>query len=372
MKIEKFGVEYWMDRYETKCRYNLAETCVDSISVDQLSEIIGEEDEALEGLSAIRLGYGEIPGNLAFRKGVASLYRNLDVDRILSTNGAIGANFLALYTLIEPGDEVIAVVPTYQQHYSIPESLGGRVKYLRLKREEDFIPDVVALEAMMSEKTRVICLNSPNNPTGQLIPEGVMARIIEIARAYGAYILSDEVYRHLNQKEGYVPSVIDLYDKGLSTGSMSKVFSMAGLRLGWMAGPLDVMAKAYNIRHYNMISCGILDEVIGGVALKHKDLILKRNLGIIRENLEILDDFVKGEPHIDYVKPQGGTTALLYYDMAMTSTELCTLMMEEEGIMLVPGDCFDMGPSMRIGYAFNPSELREGLGKLSEFLRRFD
>jgi len=375
VKIEKFGVEYWMDRYETTCRYNLAETCVDSISVNQLKELVAGDEEALktlESLTTLRLSYGEIPGNLDFRKGVASLYRNVSLENILSTNGAIGANFLALYTLVEPMDEVVAVVPTYQQHYSLPQSLGGTVKYLHLRREEDFVPDTRRLREMVSDRTRVICLNTPNNPTGQLIPDEVMTEIIEIARECDAYILSDEVYRHLNQEEGYVPSIVDRYEKGISTGSMSKVFSMAGLRLGWMVGPLELMKRAYNVRHYNMISCGMIDEVIGGIALKHQEKILRRNLGIIRENLKILDDFVAGEPHLDYVRPQGGTTALLYYDMPLSSTELCTLLMEEEGIMLVPGDCFDMGRSMRIGYAFNPLELKTGLAKLSEFLRRYD
>lgn len=372
MQIENFDVEHWMDLYETKCKYNLAETCVDSISLKQLIAITNPNEKVIETLSNMRLGYGEIPGRIEFRRGVASLYREVSVDNILTTNGAIGANFLALYTLIEPSDEVVAIVPTYQQHYSIPKSLGATVKKLTLEKVDDYLPNVKVLETMVSDKTKVICINSPNNPTGQVINEKLMNKIIKIAKKHDAYILCDEVYRHLTQADVYMPSIVDLYEKGISTGSMSKVFSMAGLRLGWIVAPDEIIEKAYNIRHYNMISCGKIDEYIGSIALKYKDKILNRNKKIIRENLEILDSFVRNEKHLSYVKPVAGTTALLNYDMKIQSTEFCTNLMKEEGLMLVPGDCFHMKHSFRIGYAFNPNELKEGLKVLKKYLRKYD
>jgi len=147
---------------------------------------------------------------------------------------------------------------------------------------------------------------------------------------------------------------------------------MAGLRLGWIVAPNDIIEKAYNIRHYNMISCGMIDEYIGSIALKYKDKLLDRNKKIIRENLEILDDFIRNERHLSYIKPVAGTTALINYDMPIQSTELCTDMMETEGLMLVPGDCFQMNHSMRIGYAFNPKDLKEGLDVLKRYLRKYD
>jgi len=372
MQMENFDVEHWMDLYETKCKYNLAETCVDSISLDQLIAITNPDEKIKEILGSMRLSYGEIPGKIEFRRGVASLYREVSVENILTTNGAIGANFLALYTLVGPSDEVVAIVPTYQQHYSIPKSLGATVKKLTLEKVDNYLPNIKVLETMVNDKTKVICINSPNNPTGQVINEELMNEIIKIARKHDAYILCDEVYRHLTQEDVYMPSIVDLYEKGISTGSMSKVFSMAGLRLGWIVAPDHIIEKAYNIRHYNMISCGMIDEYIGSIALKYKDKILARNKKIIRENLEILDNFVKNEKHLSYVKPVAGTTALLNYDMQIQSTELCTDMMKEEGLMLVPGDCFHMKHSMRIGYAFNSKELKEGLKVLKKYLRKYD
>lgn len=372
MKIKPFGVERWMDLYETKCRYNIAETCVESLSLHELEALTGKTG-ILDGLiKSTPLTYGEIPGRLSFREGVASLYKSVDPENILSTNGAIGANFLALYTLVNPGDEVVVIVPTYQQHTSIPESLGARVKTVQLKREDGFLPDLDALREAVTPETKLICFNNPNNPTGALIPLNMLEALVTIARGCGAYLLCDEVYRHLNHDGGYPYSVVDLYEKGISTGSMSKVFSMAGLRLGWLVAPKEVIAEAYDIRHYNMISCGILDEQIGAFALRHKAQILDRNLRIVRENSTILDGWVAQEPRISYVRPAAGTTALLYYDMDISSTALCHQLMAEEGVMLTPGDCFDMGHCLRIGYAFSPQALREGLEALGRFLRQFD
>lgn len=371
MNIKPFGVERWMDLYETSCKFNLAETCVDSLSLQALEQLIGEPGILDNLIKNTRLTYGEIPGSRFFREGVASLYKNVNPDHILSTNGAIGANFLALYTLVNPGDEVVVIVPTYQQHTSIPESLGARVKTVKLKKENNFLPDLVELRAAVTSETKLICFNNPNNPTGALIDPEKMEQIVEIAREQDAWLLCDEVYRHLNHDGIYAPSVVDLYEKGISTGSMSKVFSLAGLRLGWLVAPKEIIEAAYDIRHYNMISCGIIDELIGAYALKHKDKIIDRSRAIIIENLEILDAWVAQEPLIHYVKPKAGTTALLYYDIDISSTDFCHDLMAEEGVMLTPGDCFDMGRALRIGYAFSPKELSAGLEAFSRYLLKY-
>ena len=373
MKIEQFGVEIWMDEYENNCKYNIAETCVDSISIKQLEEIAGvRPGELLNSLYEVRLSYGEIPGRNDLREGIASLFESVSPRNILTTNGAIGANFLAHYALLEPGDEVVTVLPTYQQHYSIPESLGADVKRCFLKMEKKFMPDLEEMRGLVTEKTKLICINNPNNPTGSLMDKGYLEEIIAMAKRVDAYVLCDEVYRHLNHDGSYGPSIVDMYDKGISTGSMSKVFSLAGLRLGWLVAPDEVIEKAYDIRHYNMISIGQLDEIVASFALKHKDKLLERSLRICRENLSILDSWVAREPHFEYVKPSAGTVTLLHYDMDIESADLCKEILEETGVLFTPGDCFEMGRSVRAGYAYSKKDLEEGLSELSRYLRKFD
>ncbi|MBE6971513.1 MAG: aminotransferase [Ruminococcaceae bacterium] len=374
MKIKAFAVEEWMNEYEVNARYNIAETCVDSVSVDELFALTGSDKEAfLQQFCARRLTYGDILGAPAFKEGVCSLYRTLQPEHIVTTHGASGASHHVFYSLVEPGDRVISIMPTYQQLYSIPESYGADLQLLHLKQENDYLPDLDELRALATPGTKMICINNPNNPTGALMDTTLLRRIVEIARGVDAYVLCDEVYRHLMQEDIWSESVVDMYEKGISLGSMSKVFSLAGLRLGWVA-TRDKAALAAMISHrdYNHISCGLFDEALAAEALAHKDVLLQRNCAIVRENLAILDAWVASEPHVRYTKPQAGTTALVYYDYDIPSRELCHEMYHTTGAFVVPGDCFEQPRSMRIGYACDKVELQCGLAAISEYFALLD
>ena len=371
MKIATFKVEEWMNLNETKAKYNIAETCVDSVSLDELFSLAGRDRrEFFDTLSRRRMTYGAIFGAEELKAAICGLYRSAGADDVVTTHGAAGANHLALYSLVEPGDAVVSVMPTYQQLYSIPESYGAKVRILKLKREENFLPDLDRLRTLVNEKTKVICINNPNNPTGALMPEETLRGIVGIARRVGAYVICDEVYRFLTQEEGYPESIADLYEKGIAVGSMSKVFSLAGLRLGWIATrSREAMREILLHRDYDTISCGMIDEALATVALEAKEAIIARNRAIVRENLSILDEWIAKEPRFSYVKPQCGTTALLYCDVDMPSEEFCARLLAETGAFLTPGSCFDEEHCFRIGYACSKEELKEGLAKLSEVVK---
>ncbi|WP_203650063.1 aminotransferase [Secundilactobacillus yichangensis] len=370
MKMKTFGVEQWMNEYETNATYNLGETCVSPLSLHALLDLTQTDEKAFtEKMLNTRLTYGDIVGAPELRAGITQLYQNLDPKNVVTTHGAIGANSLALTTLVEPGDEVVVVTPTYQQLQSIPEAIGATVRLLALKPENDYLPDIDQLKALVNNKTKLIVLNNPDNPSGSLMPQEHLQRIIDVAKSVDAYILCDEVYRHLTQTDDYSPSIIDLYDKGISTSSMSKVFSLAGLRLGWGATHDEAfMQTILSHRDYNTISCGVLDEMVAEVALDHKDDLLKRNRGIVRKNLAILSDWTDSQEHISWVKPQAGTTALLHYDFDLPSEQFCDQLFKQTGVLLVPGAEFDVEHTLRIGYAFESEELQNGLNKLSNFM----
>ena len=197
----------------------------------------------------------------------------------------------------------------------------------------------------------------------------MLEEIVSIARRHGSYILCDEVYRHLTQEDGYCPSIVDLYEKGISVSSMSKVFSLAGIRLGWIASlDPEVLERCLIHRDYDLISCGLLDETVAALALKHGDKLLARNRGIVRENLSILDNWVRREPHVTYVKPQAGTTALVYYDLDIPSYDFCKEMYHATGAFVTPGDCFQQERCVRVGYACDRQTLVDGLEAMSAFL----
>lgn len=369
MKIKEFGVEIWMNAYETKCAYNLAETCVESLTLEQLLEMAGKKDSILAELLPMKLTYGAIEGSDRLRNNVAALYTEQSKDNVIITHGAIGANALVYETLVEPGDHVISVAPTYQQHYSIPESYGADVSILKLREEHAFLPDLEALRALVRPNTKVIAINNPNNPTGALMDQAMLEQIVTIARSVGAYLLSDEVYRGIDQHgDGSTASIADLYEKGISTASMSKAFSLAGLRLGWIVGPADLIHSVSIHRDYNTISVGMLNDHFACIALENKDKILARNQAITRTNLKYLDQWVAQEPKVAYVKPKSGTTALLKFDIDLPSRDLCVQLLDSKGVMFTPGSALDIEGYVRIGYANNLSVLKEGLAKVSEFL----
>ena len=371
MKIRPFAVEEWMNAYETGARYNIAETCVDSVSADELFRLCGEDSAAFwKQFSARRLTYGDIEGAPAFREGICRLYKTLKSEEVITTHGAAGANHHVFYSLVEPSDRVISIMPTYQQLYSIPEGYGAEVKLLDLTPENGYLPALEQLRELAVPGTRLICVNNPNNPTGALMSTELLQEIVKIAKSIDAYVLCDEVYRHLTQEDVWCESIVDLYEKGISVSSMSKVFSLAGLRLGWIATHDETLRSALlSHRDYNHISCGLFDEALAAVALQHSDVILERNRGIVRENLAVLDAWVQSEPRIRYRRPQAGTTALVYYDYTPDSYTFCTRMYHETGAFVTPGDCFEQPKSMRIGYASDVQTLKDGLAAISAFLR---
>lgn len=369
MQITEFGVEMWMNEYETQCQFNLAETCVESLTVGELLRLTGATDTVMRDLLPMKLTYGDITGSARLRHAIAALYAGQTAANVLVTHGAIGANALVHQALVEPGDRVVAIVPTYQQHYAIPESLGADVRLLRLREDQQFLPDFEELARLAGGRAKLIALSNPNNPTGALVDQAGLERIAAIARACGAYVLCDEVYRGLEQaRDDATASMADLYERGISTGSMSKAFSLAGLRLGWITSPADVLQRCMVHRDYTTISVGMVDDYLAALALEHRDAILRRSRAIVRENLGVLEAWIAAEPQVTYVKPHAGTTALLKYDSALPSRDVCRRLLDATGVLLTPGSAMDAEGWLRIGYANSRAVLEAGLERVSDFL----
>lgn len=369
MKIEPFGVEQWMAEHETQCVFNLAETCVESLTVGELFALTQQPESALNEILKFKMTYGAIEGSQRLRQAICQLYSKQSIKNILVTHGTIGANALVHKTLISPGDQVVAVLPTYQQHYSIPQSFGAEVKILRLREKNGFLPDLNELESLTTKNTRLIVLNNPNNPTGALLNQAMLQRVVAIARRCDAWLLCDEVYRGIDHDgDGFTASIADLYEKGISTASMSKAFSLAGLRLGWIAAAPELIHQVSLHRDYDTISVGMVNDYLASIALENHPALLVRSREITRRNLQILDEWIGQETHISYVKPRGGTTALLKYSLEIPSRDLCLALLQDTGVMFTPGSALDTEGYLRIGYAGNTAALSAGLSRVSEFL----
>lgn len=371
MKIKTFKVERWMNNYEEKCAYNLAETCIDSLTIKELLELCGENPvDYMKNLADTRLTYGHIFGSPELKEEISKLYRNAEPKHAIPTHGAVGANNMVISTVISSGDNMLSVLPTYQQHYSIPESIGAEVRILNLNLENGFLPDMEEMRRLVDRNTKMITINNPNNPSGSVIPETQMRQIVDVARSVGAYVLCDEVYRGISEDGSYMPSIVDLYEKGISVGSMSKIFSMAGVRLGWIVTKDEELLELIKERRdYDTISCGVIDDKLAALALANKEKIYERNSKILLKNRKILDDWVNKTPEVYYQRPVAGTTALVYYKKDMPSYKLCVKLLESKGVLFTPGECFEMEGAVRIGYAFDSKMLKKGLELFTEFLR---
>ncbi|WGH78729.1 aminotransferase class I/II-fold pyridoxal phosphate-dependent enzyme [Jannaschia ovalis] len=372
MRIDPFGVEQWMNAHEDHCRFNIAETCVDSLTVGGLLELAGRNDD-LSALAPTRLGYGAIPGSNRLRDAIAALYRGRSREDVLVAHGTAGANALVWQALAGPGHRVVSLVPTYQQHLSIPESLGAEVVRVPLSAAEGWLPDWDAVARAVTPGTKLVALTNPNNPTSSLIDAEGLSRLVEIARAVGADLLVDEVYRNTAQEgDGATPSIADLYERGIATCGMSKAYSLAGLRLGWIVGPPDVLEAVALHRDYTTISVGVLDDHLAATALEAPERILARTRAITRRNLALIDDWIATEPRVDWVRPRAGTTGLLRYGIEMGSEALCLALLEEEGVLLTPGGVMGAEGYLRIGFGNATEILQAALPRLSAFLARQD
>ena len=198
-----------------------------------------------------------------------------------------------------------------------------------------------------------------------------LEELVEIAKEVGAYILSDEVYKPL--EDGLdVPAIVEIYEKGISTNSLSKTYSVPGVRVGWVVANDDVTDLFRKYRDYTMICAGVFDDYIATHVLRHKEAVLKRNQAIVSENLAIVKDWVENEPRVSLVFPRHVSTSFIKLDISEDIENFCIRLLKEKGVLLVPGNRFDMPGYARLGYCTHTDILKNGLRALSEFLRQYD
>lgn len=357
MRLPDFKVEQWMNDYENDAIYNMTDTCVKSLTLQELLDL-----ESLD-FKSLTLDYGQITGDIDLKKAILTLYKHGTVDNVTTAQGCLQANELVMNTLLEKEDEVITVVPGYQQFVDIPRSIGCKVHEIELY-ESDWQVDIESFEQYINSNTKMIILNNPSNPTGTEYSKQFLMRLIDLCRVNDIYILCDEVYRGLNDEL----SISDIYEKGISTSSLSKVFSLAGLRFGWVKANEDVIHQINIRRDYSMISTGPLVDKLGWIALKHKDELILRAKNIISTNKNIVHEWLKDNPSFECVLPSGGTVCFLKYYFDLKSETFAKLLLAEKGVFFVPGSCFDKEYYFRLGLAQDSKLFKAGLNELSNFV----
>jgi aspartate/methionine/tyrosine aminotransferase len=298
-----------------------------------------------------------------------------DPDHIVVTNGSAEANFLVLQELVRAGDDVVMIVPAYMQAYGLAQNAGARVVEVPLREEDGWQPDPDAIRAAVTERTRVVVVTNPGNPTGSVLHEEARAAVVEAAARTGAWILADEVYAGAELEGPETPSLLGSHERVVATGSLSKAYGLAGLRIGWAAtADAELAERIWARSDYTTISTGELTDRLACVALGPgvRQRLLERTRGIIGEGVAALEAWRQRDGRFHWRPPDAGAIGLLRYDAPVASHELAERLRAEAGVLVVPGTQFGLGRYIRIGVGIQPRLLVAGLDGVSWMMDRLD
>jgi len=366
MDIEVFELERTQSLWENTVDYNLTETGLHPYTLDELLT-----DEERAALMDVRLGYGQTNGSIPLREAISALYPDTDADNIMVTSGSIEANFVACWTLLEPGDELVLMLPNYMQLWGAARAFGVDVKPFYLREDLGWQPDLDELRDLVGPNTRMIAVCNPNNPTGAVLSISAMDAIVEMAEEVGAWVYADEIYRGAEFDGKETRTFYGRYERTIVTGGLSKAYALPGLRIGWLVGPHQEIADTWKRRDYTTITTPILSNEIATIALQpdRREGILSRNRAILNQNLPLISDWAASHGDLlSFRPPRAGGMVFFSYDLDINSTDLVERIRHEQSTFVVAGDCFGMDYRLRIGIGSESDYLKAGLDRVSQVL----
>ena len=348
MNIKPFAVEEWMNEYEVGALYNIAETCVDSVSLDELFELTGEnKEDFLKDFCAQRLTYGDIWGSEALRSGISKLYHTIKADEVVLTHGAAGANHHVFCSLISAGDRVVSIMPTYQQLYSIPEAIGADVAIMHLKQENDYLPDLNELKSLVTPETKMICINNPNNPTGAAYTRDQLKAWVEYARKNNAIILYDAAYECFISDGELARSIFEIEgarECAIEICSFSKIAGFTGTRCGYTIVPHELEREGMNLNKlwlrrqttkFNGVPY-VVQRAAAAVFTESGMAEIQANLDYYRQNAKVIADALD-ECGVWYCGGKNSPYIWLRCPGGMKSWEFFDWLLENCGVVGTPG-----------------------------------
>jgi aspartate/methionine/tyrosine aminotransferase len=368
MHLPDFELERFFARWEFSVAHNL---CASDVEGYPMAELLGRADAEARGLwEGLALGYTEAPGHPLLRAEIASLYEGVEPERVLTFAGAEEAIFVFMNVALGAGDHVVVTWPAYQSLHEVARGVGAEVDLLPLD-PAGWTLDPDRLRSLVRPTTRAIVLNFPHNPTGALPGREVFDEVVRIAEEAGAWLFSDEVYRFLEHDPAdRLPAAVERSARGVSLGVMSKAFAMAGLRIGWVATrDAALLQRMAAYKDYTSICNGAPSEVLALIALRSREAVLARSLGIVRANLARLDRFLADHAEtFTWVRPRAGSTGFPRLLTGEPIERFAAELVRQEGVLLLPGPRFGHpGDHFRIG--LGRTDLPQALERLGRFLR---
>jgi aspartate/methionine/tyrosine aminotransferase len=363
VKIEQFEMERMQSTWENVVEMDLSESGVRPVTLRELGEI-GLD---LSAILDMPLGYSQSNGTVALREELTSIYPGASVDQVEVTNGTSEANYLLALTLLRQGDEVAFEVPNYMQYGGVPQSLGATVNHFRLRIDQDWEPDWEEFERAVNPRTRLVYLSNPNNPSGSVLSQEAMQRIVRRCEQVGAYLLADEVYLGAEISRPRTQSFWGMSDRVIVTSGLSKAYGIPGVRIGWIVGPAEVVAECWSQHDYITIGPNKISDAVARIAVRPENReklyartreILQHNLPVMREWTGTLNGF------LTFREPQAGALCLMRYQSPIPSFDLCERIRVNQSVLIVPGAHLGMEGCIRVWLGGRPEFLREGLRRI--------
>lgn len=367
MQLDPFRLERYFAKHEFSAPYLLCSSDCESM---QLGDLLAMEPDAAERLLSLRLGYTEPLGHPELRRAIGTLYEQITADQIIVHAGAEEAIFNFMNVALGPGDHVIVHAPYYQSLGEVARGAGADVTEWRGRPGQGWQLDLDVLKSALSDRTKVVAVNFPHNPTGFLPTPAFVRELSDLSERHGFMVFSDEVYRGLElDPADRLPAFADVNERAVSLGVMSKTYGLAGLRIGWVATRNHrVFGALAAFKDYTTICNSAPSEFLAALALRHAEAISERNRRIIRGNLDRLDLFFAAHARLfDWRRPKAGSIAFPTLLQGAVDA-FCDDLVRKKGVLLLPGTLYGPGyNSFRIG--FGRRDLPHALDRLDRYVR---
>src|SRR3954470_13229351 len=292
MKLETFAMERMQSTWENLVDYDMSESGVRPLTLRELTAMGFD----LESFMDEPLGYSQSNGTIPLRERVAAMYPGATVDHVEVTNGTSAANYLVALCELQRGESVAMQVPNYMQMPGVARSLGAEVRTFRLRTEASWEPDWDEFERAVTPKTRLLYLSNPNNPTGSVLADAAMRRIVDRCDKTGTWLLSDEVYLGAEITAPRTKSFWGMSDRVIVTSGLSKAYGIPGVRIGWIVGPPDVVAECWSQHDYLTMAPNKISDAVARVAVQpeNRERLYARTRAILQQNLPAMREWVNG------------------------------------------------------------------------------
>jgi aspartate/methionine/tyrosine aminotransferase len=369
MTIERFRMERYQSLHWHEVDYDLSESGVLPMTI---RELLGPAADA-ESFLATKLGYPLSEGSEETRSNVAAWYPDATANNVTIVNGGSEANFLALWSLLEPGDRLAFMVPNYMQGWSLGSFFGRASDRVRLRLgDEGWSLDVDQLHDAVTKRTKAIMVCNPNNPTGHVLTEPEMDDVVRAADRVGAWIVADEIYRGAElDTVDTTPTFFGRYERVIVTSGLSKAFAMPGLRVGWAVGPPEAIARIWDRHDYTTLTPSAVSDRLAAFAMvpEVREAILSRTRAIVRANFPRLEAWLRTHDDIfEWARPDAGAIAYARYELPIKSFELIERIRTQRSVLLVPGDMFGLKKGLRFGFGYDIDHTLKGLSLVDEVL----